>query len=291
MLSIIICSLDAKLLRQVSKNIAETVDIPYELLFADNKEAKDGICKVYNRLAAQAQYPYLCFVHEDVLLHTNCWGRELIEALAHQYVGLVGVSGATYKSKYPASWSACNKELYRFSGIQHFKQTSKSSHSAYNPLNEKLSEVAVIDGVLMAIKKEVWNRFPFNELELTGFHCYDIDLSIRIKKAGYTILVMQAVRLEHLSEGNLNENWLKDSLKFHNKEMNFLPLEIGSINTELKRVSDYQSLVAVLTILIDFKGNKVRVVRYYLTLMIKYFSYNRLTFSRQVVKYLMGLAR
>ena len=288
MLSIIICSVNAKLLQQLSKNIAETIGIPYELLVADNKEANEGICKVYNRLAAQAQYSYLCFIHEDVLLHKNCWGQELIEALAPQNVGLVGVSGATYKSKYPASWSACNKKLYRFSGIQHFKQTGQSSQAAFNPLNEKLSEVAVIDGVFMATKKEVWYRFPFNELKLTGFHCYDIDLSMQLKLNGYKVVVLQELLLEHFSEGSLNQCWLNDSLWLHKHYQNHLPIIVGVINPKIKRSADFAALVTVLSIMLRYNGYKVLALNYYITLVTKYFSQNRLLFSKQVAKYVIG---
>ena len=289
MLSIIICSVDATLLKQVSKNIFDTVGVPHELLVADNKDANEGICKVYNRLAAQAQYPYLCFIHEDVLLHTYGWGKILIDALNLSNVGLVGISGATYKSKYPASWSACNKEFYRFSGIQHFKETKQVSHITFNPLHEKLSEVAVIDGVFMAIKKEVWHRFRFNEVDLRGFHCYDIDFSIQLKLNGYKIVVLQDLLLEHFSEGHLNKQWIQSSLWLHKKYAKHLPLIVGSIDYKVRRSSDYAAIISMLSAILKFKGFKALAMSYYLLLITKYFEYNKLLFTRMVTKYLIGL--
>jgi hypothetical protein len=291
MLSIIICSVNAGLLQKVSDNIAATIGIPYELLVANNKEANDGICKVYNRLAAQAKYSYLCFIHEDVLLHTTQWGQQLIDALASVNVGLVGISGAVYKSKYPAIWSACDKQLYRLTAVQHFKQTGEVVQATYNPLQEKISEVAIIDGVFMVTKKEVWQQYPFNESMLTGFHGYDIDFSIRIKEAGYQVLVIQTVLLEHFSEGSLNKQWLKASFLLHQQHQPCLPLAVGHIDPELKRLSDYYALVSVLSILIHHKGFRALVAQYYTLLITKYFTYNRLLFTKQVAKYLTGIGK
>ena len=288
MLSIIICSLEDRLLQQVSKNIAETVGVTYEILVANNKDTNDGICKVYNRLAAQAKYPYLCFIHEDVTLHTNGWGKMLIETLNLSNVGLVGISGATYKSKYPASWAACNKELYRFSGIQHFKGTRQVTRIIFNPLHEKLSEVAVIDGVFMAIKNELWHQIRFNELELTGFHCYDLDISIQLKLNGYKIVVLHDLLLEHFSEGHLNKQWIQSSLWLHKKYAEHLPLIVGSIDYKMKRSSDYAAIISILSAILKFKGFKALAIRYYLLLVINYFKFNKLLFTRVVTRYLVG---
>ena len=81
MLSVLICSINGELLRQVKQNIAETVGVPYEILVWDNKASNDGICKVYNRLASDAQYPLLLFVHEDVTFETMNWGQKLAQKL------------------------------------------------------------------------------------------------------------------------------------------------------------------------------------------------------------------
>jgi len=77
MISIIICSVNTAFLEQVNKNITATIGVPYELLAWDNRDAKKGICEVYNWMASKAQYAYLCFVHEDILFETENWGQHL----------------------------------------------------------------------------------------------------------------------------------------------------------------------------------------------------------------------
>ena len=74
MISVLICSIDTELLNNVRTNIAETIGVPFEILYLDNRNEKKGICQVYNELAERARFPYLCFLHEDVILNANDWG-------------------------------------------------------------------------------------------------------------------------------------------------------------------------------------------------------------------------
>ena len=93
MFSIIICSIHPPLLEQVRANIEETISQPYELLVWDNRESGKGLCEVYNQLAAKARFPFLCFMHEDILL-TRHWGTSLLDAFRQDNgLGLIGVSG------------------------------------------------------------------------------------------------------------------------------------------------------------------------------------------------------
>ena len=61
MLSLIICSINPVYLQQVKENIDSTIGVQYELLIWDNRETQKGICEVYNKMALQATFPYLCF--------------------------------------------------------------------------------------------------------------------------------------------------------------------------------------------------------------------------------------
>ena len=80
MVSVIICSINKTLARQVEQNIQETIGVPWELILTDNTELKKGITWVYNEAASRARFEILCFEHEDVLFGTANWG-----ALIQQY--------------------------------------------------------------------------------------------------------------------------------------------------------------------------------------------------------------
>ncbi len=57
---------------------------------------------MYNFLASKAQYPYWCFIHEDIRFDTMIWAENLKKAFdEYPALGLIGIAGAKYKSKTP----------------------------------------------------------------------------------------------------------------------------------------------------------------------------------------------
>ena len=79
MLTIIIWSVDQKLLKNLKKNIADTIgDIIYEILEFDNSASNTNIARVYNNGLRKAQFPYILYLHEDIYFHSMDWGRLLV---------------------------------------------------------------------------------------------------------------------------------------------------------------------------------------------------------------------
>ena len=99
MISIIISSVNKNQLRLVAENIRKTIGVPFELLSFDNHEGKYGICEIYNKGIAKAKYDILCFMHEDIEIHTDKWGN-IVSAYFenNKELGLVGVAGSDNKS-------------------------------------------------------------------------------------------------------------------------------------------------------------------------------------------------
>ena len=98
MISVLICSNNPGLLTQVTNNITTTIGTEFEILHFDNREPKKGLCEVYNELASCANFPYICFLHEDVLFQTHEWGKKLNEIfLQNENTGLIGIAGSKYK--------------------------------------------------------------------------------------------------------------------------------------------------------------------------------------------------
>ncbi|MEO6731324.1 MAG: glycosyltransferase [Ferruginibacter sp.] len=285
MISVIVCSADAGRLAKFRLNVEATIGTPYEVLAFDNRNEKKGIAAVYNQLAAKANYEICCFVHEDVIIYTNGWGLLLEKILKDTAIGLVGISGAVYKSRYPGSWSACDQTLYRTHSIQHFKHLEKPLVINTNPAHTSLTEVAVIDGVFMATRKNIFQQFSFDAQLLKGFHGYDIDYSLQVGRQ-YKLVVSYELLLEHLSEGKLSNDWLKDSLQVHKKWRQRLPVQIGSITKELRKQSDYQSCSCVLGVAIQYPGNKKLASKYFYYLLSYFFSNNKFRYAKSVSRYL-----
>lgn len=286
MISVIICSNNPKLLSKVSVNIQTTIGVPYELIAIDNRNTYKGICQVYNEAAEKAKFDYLCFVHEDVIFHSAFWGKEICWLLSKNDIGLVGISGAVYKSQYPATWSACDASLYRTNSIQHFKEQSMPIYNYINPAKEAFSEVVLIDGVFMTTRKSIWSENKFDAFNFRGFHCYDLDWSFTIRKH-YKVIVSHKILLEHFSEGDFNQEWLYASLLLHRKWKNLLPLHSEYLSTEVISKSNYIAISSILNVLLKHRGFKLLVTKNYLKLILLFWKQNNLKFSKSVLHYLL----
>jgi hypothetical protein len=249
MLSIIICSINSTYFAKVSANISETVGVAYEIIKIDNSTNRYSLAQAYNIGADKALYHYLLFMHEDVAFHTQGWGKALITLLQQPHVGLVGVSGAVYKSKYPSTWSMIPEEYYRINALQRWKDGRITKHIQKESDVAEYSPVAVIDGVFMAVRKEVWLQYKFNEEHLHGFHLYDTDTSLRIGQK-YQVVVSHQILLEHFSEGNLSKDWIMESMAAHKRLNQWLPAATVVLTKNAQKTTDYHAASAFCFLLI-----------------------------------------
>lgn len=230
MLSIIISSYQPEFYSALKKNIAETIGIPYEIIKIDNPNLM-GICEAYNKGASLSKYDYLLFVHEDVIFHTNNWGGVIVDIFNEdENVGLIGVAGSKVKTKAPSGWWSCPENYKVINILQHVN--SKVEKWDFGE-NEKVTEVAAIDGVFMITKKTA--DLYFDE-RLKGFHNYDLFLSTFIKRKNEKIVVTKDILIEHFSNGNVNFDWFKKALTFYKLYKKNLPLYVDCNQVELRKL-------------------------------------------------------
>lgn len=100
-------------------------------------------------------------------------------------------------------------------------------------------EVVALDGLGLFVRKELWRQYPFDEVLLTGFHCYDVDFTLQIAFDGrYKNYVCHSseVLIEHFSQGSYNREWCRSTVKMYNRKWNrMLPLMVGSLTLSDKR--------------------------------------------------------
>jgi hypothetical protein len=223
MFSIIVCSIRKSFLDALKINISETIGQPYELLIWDNLASPKPIAEVYNILGDRAQYPCLCFVHEDILFQTPGWSANLLAAFEQDpELGMIGVAGAKYKSKTPSGWST-GMRAYDCMHVFHRDKNQHTTHLYSNPSESLLEPVVNVDGVFICIRKEVWHSSHFNEQLLRGFHLYDIDFSFQAT-AKYKAAVIFSIDIIHLTEGgNFGNEWVEYTLRWHLQHAGSLP--------------------------------------------------------------------
>jgi hypothetical protein len=290
MFSIIICSINPNFLSQITENIEKTIGVEYEIISYDNTLSNWGICKTYNHCAKKAKFEYLVFCHEDILFHTQNWGQELIKLFQINKVGLVGVSGATYKSQYPTSWAAVPKQYYRTNAIQ-WPKNGKKFNSKCNPDVADYSAVRIIDGLFMATTKSIFVENQFDETHLTGFHLYDLDYSLKIGK-NYNILVSHHILVEHFSNGTLDKKWFKESILWHQIHKNLLPAFVGEFSKQEIRNIKIESLKSVILSCYSTNYHLILMLKSLFSLLfLKPFSKEAFLFFRYTIAYLLGIPK
>lgn len=231
MISIIICSRETTIKASLSDNIKKTVGCNYELIIVDNSDNRFSIFEAYNMGIDKSTSPYLCFIHDDIIIHTVGWGNT-IKCLfnENQKIGLIGIAGSKIKTKMPSAWWDCPEDQKVINIIQHFPNKEKVKWELGFE-NSHYIEVVAIDGVFMAARKD--KRIRFNT-KMTEFHNYDLNISFEYKKYNHKIMVTNKILIEHFSIGTLNESWVNSNFQLHSFYKNFLPLSSlkGKINKE-----------------------------------------------------------
>lgn len=238
MISVIICSttpfLDDKLLH----NIEKTIGGDFEIVHIDNSKNEYNISEAYNLGIKWSIGKYLCFLHQDVVLHTQNWGaicQKIFQSADN--IGLIGVAGASVKGSQIGGWWDCDPKYKIINIIQHYNSEVSRVRMGFNEKNEQ--DVVIIDGVFMVTKKCLNISFDEN---LQGFHCYDLYLSLTMIQKSKRIVATKQITLEHFSLGNVNDSWYATSKVVHRKFKDILPSYITNYNNQDKLIALKRSI-------------------------------------------------
>jgi hypothetical protein len=284
MISLIISTHRLNLLDGLKKSVDETIGVEYEIILIENN-GEMGICKAYNIGAQKASFPYLCFVHDDVVFKTINWGNILIEKFKmDNSTGLIGVAGSKYKSLSPGrGWFTGRSDVDRYHIIQGNNKLNTSKIDTSGMI-EDFVEVVCLDGVFLFTTKNTWGNNRFDEATFNNFHCYDLDFSLTVSKS-LKLFVTNQLLLQHASKGDLNEQWLRDTITFSKKWKSNLP--IGSLNKRLQKDIEWDQKIWFLLEMKKYGFSLLQVLRVFLSLgFVRFFSFNK---SVKTLKLLLHL--
>ncbi len=243
MISIIICSRNNSISESLITNINETIGIEYELVIVDNSKNTYSIFSAYNEGVNRARYPFLCFMHDDIIYHTENWGIKVIEHFNEKRIGCIGVVGGHYMPKLPCAWfhsHLCSGGGY-ISGTGNNQEEQTLFEERYLDYikEENTIEVVVVDGLWFCIPKFLFNMVHFDTELYDGFHCYDLDICLQIRESGYKVLVIKNVLIEHKSGGKIDNQWIINTLTYFSKWEEKLPQTAGIfISRERRELTD-----------------------------------------------------
>ncbi|RJQ19416.1 MAG: glycosyltransferase [Nitrospiraceae bacterium] len=155
-----------------------------------------GVAKALNIGARAAKYDVLCFMHNDVFVHEKNWSVKIGDFIVKTpNVGIAGLYGAKTLRR---------DGSFRGRTIVHAKKEGPS-------INRPFEKVAVVDGLLMAMKRPVLEKIGGFREEF-GVHYYDKDISMRAAGNGFSNYVLN-VPFEHTCGTTRNQLKRDDAIR------------------------------------------------------------------------------
>lgn len=206
MISIIICSRFQSISKELKDNIENTVGVVHEIICIDNSKSQYDIFSAYNEGVKRSQYPLLCFMHEDILHYTSDWGKLLINHFRDLKVGLIGISGPRFISQIPGIWwgpgstDAGKDAICQYSIDTNRADPTITYNTCFKPIADANAiEVVAVDGCFFCMRKSVFDKIRFDEINYKGFHFYDLDISLQVYMLGLKSLCVYDILIEHIS--------------------------------------------------------------------------------------------
>jgi hypothetical protein len=186
----------------------------------------DGISlsKIYADMTVNEEIEtnIIVYIHDDIEFLRKGWGKEVLRLFnENEKYGIIGVAGSAQFDENGAWWNYEKK----FGQVLH-RWEGKSWLTAFSPLLDKdLQEVAVIDGLFIAIhKKRISENFS---RELQSFDFYDIYFCLaNYFKKKCKIGVTTNIRIAHNSIGKLKDSWYENRKIINEKFGNKFPIDV-----------------------------------------------------------------
>ncbi len=222
-ISIIICSRKGRDAENYRKDLLVQGNENVEIIVIDNFDNQYSIFSAYNEGVKRAKNDILCFVHDDVYMHTKDW----IELVFYYFneddnLGCIGIAGGHFLPKTISPWWY---GLRSGGCLQTYKNNTLDDRDLSHFKNVTIIPAVAVDGVWMCVKRTLFeeNMIRFDDKTFDGFHCYDIDICLQVRAQHYKVCVVSDILLEHLSYGNINMAWHISSKKLYDKWCNCLP--------------------------------------------------------------------
>ncbi len=269
MISLIICSRTPTITETLKTNIKATVGVAYEIVLIDNSANSFNIFEAYNLGVKQSKYPYLCFMHDDIIYHTENWGALVLRHFGDEKTGAIGIAGTPYVPYLPGSW--WGGDLVNINILPIEPENKNPIIHKCPPTSTNKNKVVVLDGVWFCIRKTVFESISFDEVNYSGFHHYDVDTSMQVSKAGYDVYCVFDILVQHLSKGDMNKTWLKNALVFNKKWKSDLPATCIPLKYNDRCKAELKTLNELATIMTANGVPQKKAYRTVLLLLLKYF--------------------
>jgi len=211
MISIVICSIDARKMAIVSEMYGRLLSgQPHEIIHISDAR---GLCEGYNRGFARSRGELVIFSHDDVEFRDADFGRRLLGHMAH--CDIAGVAGTDKLCG--GDWSVGGPPHIYGQVIHSGTDPGYFRVLVYSVPNRRVDKMQALDGVFLCCRREVVEKIGFDQATFTGYHMYDVDFTYRAYVAGYRLSVCCDLDPVHAAVSSYDEAWASEERKFRTK--------------------------------------------------------------------------
>jgi tetratricopeptide (TPR) repeat protein len=216
--SVVICSIDDEkhdravaLYRRLfaSAGTQANAHVRHEIISIRNARS---LAEAYNWAVRKSVADVIVLSHDDVDVLAEDFAARLFHHL--RSFDAVGVVGSTRADGPAVGWSG---HPHLRGWITHHSPRQGEWQVDLLDHRELAADIAVLDGVFLAVRREVLQAVPFDSVTFDGFHVGDIDWSLRASQAGFRLGVAADLGLVHASRGNYDATWQRYADRFSAK--------------------------------------------------------------------------
>ncbi len=198
--TIVLCSIDdAKHDRAVALYRRLFADVAHEIVSV--RDAR-SLAEAYNRAIARSTGEIVLLSHDDIDVLAPDFAARLSRQLRE--FDAVGIVGSARMDGPAVGWSG--HPHLRGWITHHAPGDAAWSVDVLDPRGAS-GDIVVLDGVLLAARREAFTAVPFDAGTFDGFHLYDIDWSYRAARAGFRLGVAGELLVVHASRGGYDAAW------------------------------------------------------------------------------------
>jgi hypothetical protein len=209
----------------------------FELLLLDNKTSTYHSAAQANNAASQkVNGDYLMFVHQDLLMLSKSWLKEVEDWLSTlSKPGLVGIAGMLKPRFLNAFEVCCRYYLLRKLGKSslwfHHYGRGNVLHG-FNAVKwdgrfiSDIVAVQTVDECLLVVPKNIFEKTKFDENTCDDWHMYGVDYALTVTHEGLRVYVLPCYPVLHRSIGHVNASYFLTLGKIAEKRK-----EVKVINT------------------------------------------------------------
>ena len=208
--SIVVCSIDdARHQRAVALYRRLFAAVRHEIVSIRNARS---LAEAWNWAIGHSVADVVLLSHDDVDVLATDFAARLFECL--RSFDVVGVAGSTRLDGPAIGWSG---HPHLRGWITHRAPGSDNWRVDVLDPRPVAGDIVLLDGVLLAGKREAFRATPFDEVNFDGFHLADLDWSCRAAQGGFKLGVAGDLLLVHASRGNYDATWQRYADRFCRK--------------------------------------------------------------------------